>query len=407
MSDFTSETDLITPLVSNVFDIRDITWGSSKDAFVVRYRGKLTKESIKAYDHLSNKLKTHSLTPLFREEDGLQSILLIEKLPEPTLPDPGKNIILFILTLFSMLIAGASYVYEGEATGFFELYRDLFRDLASGIPFAASLLAILLAHEFGHYLAGRYHKTAVTLPYFIPLPMPVSFGTLGAFIQMKEPPKNKRVLHDIGIAGPLAGLVIAIPILLWGISLSEVSPLPIQIPEGSALMLEGNSIFYLLSKFIVKGQLLPAPIDYQGVAPFLYWVKYLFTGYPTPLGGLDIQMHAIAWAGWAGLLVTALNLIPAGQLDGGHILYVLFDKHVRKVYPFVMGILILLGTYWSGWWFWAFMLFFLGRSHAEPLDQITKLTPGRKFLSIATMVIFFLIFTPLPLRLISGPYFGP
>ena len=230
---------------------------------------------------------------------------------------------------------------------------------------------------------------------------------MGAFIQMKEPPKNKRVLHDIGIAGPLAGLVVAIPLLLWGISLSEISPLPIQIPEGSGLMLEGNSIFYLFSKYIITGQLLPSPVDYQGVAPIIYWVKYLISGYPTPLGGLDIQMHSIAWAGWAGLLVTALNLIPGGQLDGGHILYVLFDKHVRKIYPFAMGLLILLGTYWSGWWFWAFMLFFMGRTHAEPLDQITKLTPGRKILSIATIVIFVLIFTPVPLRLISGPYFGP
>ncbi|MBT3240874.1 MAG: site-2 protease family protein [Chloroflexi bacterium] len=407
MSEFTSESDQLTPLVSNVLAIQDITWGSSKHAFVVRYRGMLTEESITAYDLLANDLKSHHLTPLFREEDGVHSISLIDRLPEPTLPNPNKNIILFILTLISMLIAGASYAYEGEATGYIELYRDLFQNLASGIPFAASLLAILLAHEFGHYLAGRYHKTAVTLPYFIPLPLPVSFGTMGAFIQMKEPPKNKRVLHDIGIAGPLAGLVVAIPLLLWGISLSEISPLPIQIPEGSGLMLEGNSIFYLFSKYIITGQLLPSPVDYQGVAPIIYWVKYLISGYPTPLGGLDIQMHSIAWAGWAGLLVTALNLIPVGQLDGGHILYVLFDKHVRKIYPFAMGLLILLGTYWSGWWFWAFMLFFMGRTHAEPLDQITKLTPGRKILSIATIVIFVLIFTPVPLRLISGPYFGP
>ncbi len=407
MSLYSSEADLISPLVSKVLTIEKIRWGSPQLKYVRLYHGVLKIESVEAFDQLSEDLKIHGLSPLFRQNEQLHEIRLIDRLPEPLPTNPTKNIVLFFLTLLSMLIAGASYVYEGEAESFLAFYGEIFFKLGTGLPFAASLLAILLAHEFGHYLAARYHKTAVTLPYFIPLPLPMSFGTLGAFIQMKEPPKNKRQMLDIGIAGPLAGLIVAIPVLFLGISLSEVSVLPTEINAASSLMLEGNSIFYLAAKYWIKGQLLPAPIDYQGVAPTIYWLKYLFTGYPTPLGGLDIQMHSVAWAGWAGLLVTALNLIPVGQLDGGHILYVLFGKNARKAVPFVLGFLVILGSYWQGWWLWAFMIYFMGRRHAEPMDQITELNPQRKLLSVLGILIFILIFTPVPLRLLTGPYFGP
>ena len=131
----------------------------------------------------------------------------------------------------------------------------------------------------------------------------------------KEPPKNKRILLDIGIAGPLAGLVVAIPVLLLGLSLSRID-LITNLAPGQGLQLEGNSILYLLSKYIIFGKWLPAPNSYSNLPPLIYWVRYFFTGQPLPWGGLDVQLNSIAWAGWAGLLVTALNLIPAGQLDG-------------------------------------------------------------------------------------------
>jgi membrane-associated protease RseP (regulator of RpoE activity) len=272
--------------------------------------------------------------------------------------------------------------------------------LISGLEFSISLLLILLAHEFGHYLAARSHRTAVTLPYFLPFPYPFSpFGTLGAFIQLKEPPKNKRILMDIGIAGPLAGLVVAIPILILGLSLSEIDRLPGIVSRNTAFSLEGNSILYLFAKYLVFGEWLPKPESYAGLHPLFYWVRYFFTGRPAPLGGTDVMLHPIAWAGWTGLLVTALNLIPAGQFDGGHLIYVLFGKKAQLILPFILVLLIILGLFWPGWWLWAFLIFFLGRIHAEPLDQITELDQKRKVLAAIGVIVFILVFTPVPLRL--------
>jgi membrane-associated protease RseP (regulator of RpoE activity) len=407
MTEEISQTDHFTPLVSQILNIEEITWGGAQLNFVVRYRGHLTKDSIEAYDQIAAALKPHRITPLFLEENEMHTVLLKQGVIEPTPSNPWTNLALFLLTLVSMLFVGGVYAYEGDATDFLQLVKEIFGNIQSGLPFAGSLLAILLAHEFGHYLAGRYHKTAVTLPYFIPFPLPYSFGTMGAFIQLKEPPKNKRILHDIGIAGPLAGLVVAIPVLLFGLSLSPITDLPRFIPADQGLLLEGNSILYLAAKYLIHGQMLPAPASYAGVSPFIYWVKYLFSGLPTPLGGQDVAMHSVAWAGWAGLLVTALNLIPVGQLDGGHILYVLFGKKATKSVSVVLVVLVLLGAFWTGWWLWAVLIFLLGRRHAEPLDQITELNPTRKALAILALVIFIFIFTPVPLRLIAGPFVGP
>jgi hypothetical protein len=387
--------DRYTPIVARVMQIQDITAGERKSSHLARYRGVLYGESRTAYDRLAADLKPLGITPLFRLEDGQQVILL---LPGTINPAPSKdwvNVLMFALTVVSVLYAGA--LSATEATGaesVLEAFLLPLTNLQAGIPFAVSLLAILLAHEFGHYLAARYHKTHVTLPYFIPLPIS-PLGTMGAFIRLKEPPKNKRILLDIGVAGPLAGLVVAIPVLLYGLSISTISH--ISVPPGSGLQIEGNSILYLLSKYAVFGQLLPTPLSYDGLSPLIYWVRYFFTGQPLPLGGVDVMISPVAWAGWAGLLVTALNLIPAGQLDGGHLLYVLAGTRARILWPFILGALILLGFAWPGWWLWAVLILVLGRLYAEPLDQITPLDPGRKAVAIAGLVIFLLVFTPVPL----------
>ena len=223
---------------------------------------------------------------------------------------------------------------------------------------------------------------------------------MGAFIQLKEPPRNKRILLDIGIAGPLAGLVVAIPVLLLGLWLSQVSR--IEIDPRAGFTLEGNSLLYLASKFLVFGQLLPAPASYGDLNPILYWIRYFFTGQPLPIGGMDVMIHPVAWAGWAGLLVTALNLIPAGQLDGGHVIFVLLGKRARLLWPLVLWGLIALGFVWNGWWLWAGIIFILGRVYAEPLDSITTLDPNRRLLALLGIVVFFLVFTPVPLIAITG-----
>ena len=419
----TIETDQLTALVGRVLRISDITLGDDRRAnYLVRYRGQLYGESAEAYDQLAEILRPYEITPLFRNtrdetpppqrgqraapesaaipRNDPHTILLLRGVIHPKASNPWVNAILFALTLVSMVFTGALFTLEGSANPTpDELARGLLANLDQGLAFAVSLLAILTTHEFGHYLAARRHNTAVTLPYFIPFPFS-AFGTMGAFIQLKEPPRNKRILLDIGIAGPLAGLVVAVPVLLLGLSLSKVSP--IEIDPVAGFTLEGNSLLYLASKYLVFGQLLPAPASYGDVNPVVYWIRYFFTGQPLPIGGMDVLIHPVAWAGWAGLLVTALNLIPAGQLDGGHVLYVLLGKRARLVWPIVFWGLIALGFVWNGWWLWAMIIFLLGRVYADPLDGITTLDPNRRILALVGIVVFLLVFTPVPMIAIAA-----
>lgn len=394
--------DQFTRLVASEMVVEDVTLGDAKAAYLVRYRGRLAAEdTAAAYDRLAQRLKPLNVTPLFRNEGQRHAVLLLGGVISPKPSNVWVNIILFALTVASVFLAGAIYtlggVYEGPAqVTMRSLQPYLFESLIGGASFTLALLSILLAHEFGHYLAGRYHHTNVTLPYFIPFPFG-AFGTMGAFIQLKEPPKNRRILLDIGIAGPIAGLVVAVPVLLIGLALSNVGEIPRFLTPGQSLQIEGNSILYLLTKWVVFGQLLPAPADYGGLAPWLYWLRYFFTGQPLPLGGSDVLLHPVAWAGWAGLLVTALNLIPAGQLDGGHVIYVLLGKRASLLLPVILAVLIGLGFFWPGWWLWAFLIFLLGRLHAEPLDQVTRLDGTRRLVALVGLVIFILVFTPVPL----------
>jgi membrane-associated protease RseP (regulator of RpoE activity) len=419
------EPEIFSSIVAQVFRIEEVTLGdpiprpgtdASTLGYFLRYRGELQGDSIEAYDRLAAALLPYDITPLFRLQDGRQTILLMRGTIHPR---PGRiwiNILLFVLTLLSVLYAGAMYSYQGslpeDAVG--QIWT-LVTHLWVGWPFALSLLSILLAHEFGHYFVGRARGAAVSLPFFIPLPVSM-LGTMGAFIQLKQLPKNKRALFDLGVAGPLAGLVVALPVLILGLTFSSVGPTlntsytktvntkdvcsnSVRVGDSYTCpddnLLEGNSLLYLGLKYFVKGELLPSP-EYYDIPPLLYWIRYLFTGHPIPLGGRDVLLHPVAWAGWAGLLVTFLNLIPAGQLDGGHVLYALFDQHVRKVYPFILAATLLLGFFWSGWWFWAFIIYIFGRSHAEPLDQITQLDTRRKILAVLVLVIFVLVLTPVP-----------
>jgi len=392
----------ITQHVKEIFTIRGITAGGSKQGYRWRYSGQLKGEdSEAAYDQLSKAVKPLGFMPLFREEEGEQVILIVNQLPEPKPGPVWVNILLFVLTILSVMFTGAQFAGT-EVTAPFQLsFIAFLAYLLKGWPFAVSLLGILLAHELGHYLVGRSRGENVTLPYFIPFPFS-AFGTMGAFINMKEIPKNKKHLLDIGIAGPLIGLLVAIPVLFIGLSLSSAGPIEADLPEGYVHFLEGNSLFYLFAKYLTFGKLLPQPASYGTMGPFLYWLRYFFTGSPVPLGGLDVQIHPVAWAGWAGLFVTAINLIPAGQLDGGHILYVLFGKkNAKRTFPFILGLLVIMGFFWSGWWLWAALVFFFGRRYAEPLDQITPIDRKRKLLGVLALIIFFLIFTPVPLVIVQ------
>lgn len=391
------ETEILTTLVSRVFRIDDITTDESPKGRLIRYRGQLlSDDSASAYDQLAEYLKPYGLTPLFRFEKGDQVIYLAPTPAEQKLPNPWVNIVLFLATVFSVMLVGAQPA-DPMPTDTGGQILAMVNAIFTGWPFALSLLSILLAHEFGHYFVSRYHKTPATLPYFIPFPLS-PLGTMGAAIMMKSVPKNKRILFDIGVAGPLAGMVIAIPVLILGLSLSNLG----TIEASSGSFLEGNSILYLLAKFAVFGKFLPAPADYGGLSPFFYWLRYFFTGQPAPIGGTDVFIHPVAFAGWAGLLVTALNLIPAGTLDGGHVIHSLLGDKARKAFPFIVGLLVVLGYFWSGWWIWALMLFWLGRVNAQTLDQITPLDKRRKLVAAIVIALFVLVFTPVPFSTLIG-----
>lgn len=389
------EPELLNQLVKRVFRIEDVTSldPHQQPGFLMRYRGQLLDEdSASAYDLLAGSLDPYRITPHFRIEDGRQVIYLAPKQPDPKPDKVSTNIILFVLTVFSVMLAGAQV--EGPVPNdVLGQMLMLAKSIFTGWPFALSLLGILLAHELGHYFMSRFHKTPATLPYFIPFPFS-PLGTMGAAIFMRGIPKNKRVLFDIGVAGPIAGLVIAIPVLLYGLTLSTTGTIDPN-PNG---FLEGNSLIYLLAKFVVFGQLLPAPVEPQGI---LYWLQYFFTGKPIPFGGLDVFIHPVAFAGWAGILVTALNLIPAGTLDGGHVVYSLFGEKAKKAFPYIVALLAILGFVWTGWWLWAAMLFWLGRVNAQPIDQITELDPIRKLIAYAMMVVFIFVLTPVPFMLLA------
>jgi membrane-associated protease RseP (regulator of RpoE activity) len=199
--------------------------------------------------------------------------------------------------------------------------------------------------------------------------MPFSLlGTLGAVINMKAPPVNRRQLLHIAAAGPLAGFVMALPILFFGLSISPVRPI------GPGL-LEGNSILYAMMKIAVFGRFLPD-------------------------GRFDVYLSPMAFAGWTGLLVTALNLLPVGTLDGGHIIYALLGKRARTLRWPIVAALLLLGLLWDGWWLWAMLILFFGRHHAVPLDDITRLDGSSRIVAVATLMLFVLTFVPIPFTVV-------
>lgn len=356
-----------------------------KSHLVASFEGRLLGDSEAAYNQLDERLIQLNHMPVFRptvsanKEDisaRPHTIHVITGRVDPRPRSWWPNLILFIATLFSVLLVGTQLaigtIAETNTALADQLGNRVFLELWRGLPYALSLLLILGAHEMGHYFAARRHKLAVTLPYFIPMPIPglTMIGTLGAFIQLRQPMRNRKTLFDVGAAGPLAGLVFAIPILLIGLSYATVS----AVQPGVPYIYEGDSLMYALAKVVIKGQFLPS-------------------------GGYDVMITSsqLAWAGWTGLLVTALNLIPIGQLDGGHVLYSLLGEGARKLYyPLLvgMGLLALLSNMWL---LWVVLLLFFGRIYATPLDMITPLDQRRRILAIITLVIFVLVFVPAPL----------
>lgn len=263
-------------------------------------------------------------------------------------------ILLFALTFVTTLVAG-TFLAGGNP-----LSNP--PDIVLGFMFSVPLLAILGVHEMGHYTAARRHGVAVTPPYFIPAPSFI--GTFGAFIKIKSPIPHRNALMDIGAAGPIAGAVVAIPILLVGLGLSVLKP-----SSGLTGIPLGESLLYRAAEYVVFGDV------------------------PK---GVDVVLHPVAIAGWIGLLVTALNLLPSGQLDGGHVAYALFGARYAKVARAVPFVLLPMGYFWGGWVIWAVLLFFLGTRHPEPVFAEMPLSRGRRLVGLVAGTLFVLCFTPSP-----------
>lgn len=352
----------VAHLAGDAFAVSDVT-ALPQPPGALRLRGQFLIPTDQAYRLLAPRFQARGYTVLFRWEKKEPTLVVVPGVLAAGQSRPWLNLFLLVATILSTLWVGATMTATSE--------EEILRNPLIGWPFALSLMAILGVHELSHYFVSRRLGVSVSLPYFIPLPVG-PFGTMGAFINMRTPPPNRRAALLIGMAGPLGGLVVAIPVLLLGLSLSTVEPLPV----GQPFMMEGNSLLYALVKVLVFGRFLPS-------------------------GGWDVFLHPVAFAGWAGLLVTGLNLIPAGQLDGGHIVASALGDRARTLTMVLTGGLALMGFLWQGWFLWALLLFFLGRRRAVPLDDVTPLGPWEKTLAVAMMVVFVLVFTPIPLEVFA------
>jgi membrane-associated protease RseP (regulator of RpoE activity) len=267
----------------------------------------------------------------------------------------GRNLALFLLTAASVFWVGGIH----EEGGF---------SVSAGVRLVLGLLSILAAHEMGHYVAARLHKVDVTLPFFVPFPLPFFslVGTLGAFIRIRSPIPNRRALFDIGVAGPLAGFVLALPVLWLGILEASVKP-PTPGPEGISL---GTPLVFGWFVDVVRG---PLP-----------------EGHGITLGPLGL-------AAWFGLLVTALNLMPIGQLDGGHVTYSLLRERAHRISRVASWVCVALIYFGPSWILWAVLVRVLGRRHPPTRDDEAPVGAARVAVGVLSLVVFVLCFVPDPI----------
>jgi membrane-associated protease RseP (regulator of RpoE activity) len=241
-----------------------------------------------------------------------------------------------------------------------------------GAQISLTLLGILLAHEMGHYVTCRRYGISSTVPYF--LPFPLGFGTLGAFIRIRSPIRNKRELFDVGVSGPLAGFVALLPFLFYGVAHSRVGTFVENVdppPLHPSLLLPGRCLAIELVSRLFHGRLLP---------------------------GQALDLHPIAFGAWFGLFATALNLLPLSQLDGGHILYAVVGSWQRRLAKPLWAVLAVAGFLWPGWWLWCVIVLVLRLHHPPVADEDRPLDPGRKWIAALALLLLVLCFTPVPLR---------
>jgi membrane-associated protease RseP (regulator of RpoE activity) len=340
--------DLVREIVEGIMDISNIGSEQFRITVIGSFRVSL-EDGIKA---VRERAKQHGMIPRFRKR---REEILIQFIPTPPKPKPSNyivNIVLFLLTIVTTLFAGA---LQAGVNPFLKIY--------AGWPFSLTIMVILGAHELGHYFASKRLGVDATLPYFIPVGHPF-IGTFGAVIKMRSPIPDRKALLEIGFAGPLAGLCFAIPAVIIGLKLSSIVPMS----EGGLQL--GNSILFgLLTKVMV------------GEVP----------------EGMDVLLHPVAFAGWLGFFITALNLLPVGQLDGGHIVYGLLGRYQKWIGWVFFALLFVFGIFWVGWFVWAVLiLWFVKVQHPAPLDDLSGIPVRHVIIGAITMVFFILTFIPNP-----------
>jgi membrane-associated protease RseP (regulator of RpoE activity) len=328
----------------------------SGDLMITKVKGKLFGPVKRTIQEIKEYFSHTDYTPLFSREREKHVVMFGIFKKSDHKPKYWLNIVLFVATLITTLFAGS---FNSGGNPF-----SNFNDIWLGIPFSFSIMTILTCHELGHYFMSKKQGMITTLPYFIPAPHFI--GTFGAVIRMKSIVPTRSSLLRVGMAGPLAGFIVALPITIIGVAISTVQPAP----EGEAFLRLGDSLL------------------------FSFLARVLHPDIPH---GYDLFLHPMAFAGWIGFLITSMNLIPIGQLDGGHIAYSVFLGKRRLAYIPIFAGLVLLGIFsWLGWIFWGFLALFIARRDPMVQNTITPLTAQEKVTTIVPLMVLILTFIPQP-----------
>ncbi len=376
--------DQLQRIVEQRFQVYDVRADDQAVAFYIQVDA--PGEALgRAFEKLRKDLKPRGLVPLLKYEGGEHTIYVLEK-PTRNHRSNTTNLVLFILTWITTTLAGM-LTWFSYANPNLDIHGMTSMDYMAAVfspgnalwgflTFALPLMLILGIHEMGHYVMTKRHGMEASLPFFIPLPpvMAVNIGTLGAFISMREPIPNRKALLDIGVAGPIAGFVVTVPVLLVGLFLMWLDP--VTAAPGGELIGIGT------------------PLLYDALA------------YPFNIPE-NAVIHPTAFAGWVGLFVTAINLLPAGQLDGGHMASALMADRAHILSYLTVGLLVALGLGipqlgiegFGSWLLFALLIAVLGIRHPPTLDNVTELDARRRMVGFATFAIFIFSFTPVPFQL--------
>ena len=365
--DAAKEIEYVKSMVARHFPVYDVKVNFDVVEFYCRVDETMLQES---FERLREEMSQQGYIPMITYQKG-EHVVIVGKKPKSRYRSIYVNLAMLIITVLAMTFAGifdwASYANVPAG----EVYS--LENVATGVlVFTLPLFAILAVHELGHYFMARRRKVAASLPFFIPSIPPL--GTFGAFISLRDPIPDRKSLLEIGIAGPLAGLMVAIPLGIAGLMLTniEARPVPDEYETGSIIRV---------------------------AFPLMYsWIEQVL-----PIEG-DYLIHPMAFAAWVGFLVTALNLLPAGQLDGGHIARAVFGRNAKYASWATIAILIALSFFYFAWMFFAILILFLGAKHPPPLNDITKLDNRRKVLGVLAFIILVIAFSPVPISVLAADH---